>query len=396
MFFFRLSNPNDLNNSNKPLSQASNNQIITVLINGEGITPSNGLNFTSQLTVASSAPTNNVPTQINCSKTPVPNHLDKSVSVNYTIGLSTGTYHSQNNFTVPYVQNDSNKPQSFTSTGSSDVPFTSVKINLENDMNKFIATAGGMFVPESVSNTETSLNKDGVRNRPTLLFPVDKEPKVLVGNELLTPGKALQQSNSLTTPQGRNLATLSPDTIDYVLNDDFQNSSQLDVVQGNPKNSTCNSRPASYPSLTSADLEFTVFNDPYQVNEQLPDSSPYRSNSFTHGSVQKKAIFESRDRATSCNVMVNSQTVPFTREDSLLDKKLNTASSFEFSPASFLKSLDEQISYTTTSSTQSDQSNGGMFVPMVDTSVLTQPRACSVSLVKRITGHNHCMQFLLV
>ena len=289
---------------------------------------------------------------------------------------------------MPFAQSEPNKAKTLVTNvapvlsshfGNPSLQQLPPNSDVGSNLDKFIATGGGVFVPEDTSSDSKAVKNGAVPTRPTMLFGVNDDPKVLVDNQLLTPGKALQKSNLLSTPKGQNLATLSPDTIDFVLNDDFPPQSNLPTQEV----SRNQHRPASYPSLNSADLEaLNTLSNPFQV----ADPAPYRSQSFTHAPqhriAQKNAI-ESRERAISCNVATNNiEVVRFTPENEQIDKKFAT-DSFDFSPASFLKSLDDTISFTTTASdiTQSSQNNGGLFVPHLDNSVLNQPRASSVSKI---------------
>ena len=397
---FSINSQDMILESTKPSNKTGSNHIITVMFTEDSnSSSSNVTKDTSQFTVTESATTCKVSTLFDSSKKTNLNHLKASASSNCT-SFSTISYPlQQTNCAVAYIQA---KPFSSVKHSLDDHHLMPQTINASNSSmknnkeNNFIASVGAMYFPDD-PHLDSSANEDVAPTRPNLLFSVDGESKALVGNHLLTPGKALQQNSSLSTPHGRNLAALSPDTIDCVLNDEFQNHS--DFKEQEITKSLSSSRPASYPSLTSADLDvLNSYDDPYQVS----DSCTYRSNSFTHGCVHRKSAPDSHDSAISSNTTSSHQTVTFSQEDLRLDKKLNTASSFEFSPASFLRSIDEHISYPSSSvctNTQSDQNNGGLFLPNLDISVLSQPHASSVSS-NDVTGILHeltinCVSYLL-
>ena len=238
---------------------------------------------------------------------------------------------------------------------------------------KFIAADGGLFVPETNSSDVTSLKSNG-NKRPTTLFSGDGVPRALVEDDLLPPGKVLQQTASLSTAQGRNLAALSPDTVDFLLNVDLQ---KPNAPRQSPKQPN---RPSSYPSLSSAELDdLASFADSFQV----ASLTSFRSSSFSQ--VENNSSVTSQDsnlqdRSTSIYVTANIPTHP---RDHVLVKKTLTESSFDLPSDTFLKSFDPTLSYSDSSTaiSQAEHQNGGVFVPHVDSSsVLSQPHGSSVSL----------------
>lgn len=90
--------------------------------------------------------------------------------------------------------------------------------------NQYLKTnEGGVFIPENelpVSTCEVT--------RPTSLFTKlgQDNISVYVNNQVLTPGQASMQ-NCLTTPSGKNLVSLSPDTVDFVLDEELKDHHRL-------------------------------------------------------------------------------------------------------------------------------------------------------------------------
>nr|CAB3263637.1 ERK5 mitogen-activated protein kinase 7 [Phallusia mammillata] len=89
--------------------------------------------------------------------------------------------------------------------------------------NQYINTnVGGVFIPESevtVTAPETT--------RPTSLFTTEQNNiSVYVNNQVMTPGQASMQ-NCLTTPSGKNLISISPDTVDFVLDEELKDHHRL-------------------------------------------------------------------------------------------------------------------------------------------------------------------------
>ena len=358
---------------------ANCNRVFTVFLNDNGGRTT--VNPAADLKVVSSQGAN-MPVRFSSSKNIEQKPL---LDIGFPAAFSTVSFSlPQNHYTVPV---DSNNLQITNTTVFNCNPPTISNLSTRFDsnklpqitpnVNKVISANGGVFLPESHSPPAKPLpNSENVNHRPTTLFTTDDEPKVLVGNELLTPGKALQNNNALSTPEGRNLAALSPDTIDYLLNDDFQKSSQL---EGTTKHLNPG-RPASYPSLNSADLEDLAFpRDPCHV----PISTSHRSLSFHRVLEKSGSNVESRDRSSSCRVTASKPVALSYSNEDMIEKKVITPLSFEFSPASFLKSLDETIASTTVATTEqpADQYSGGIFVPHPDNSVLTQARGTSVSVI---------------
>lgn len=311
------------------------------------------------------------------SQSTITSHNTDSVPVTFSNKFATNSFSLQaNQFEVP---NPTTSPQNFSLMNgftflSSSVPSKThlaskpKEFSRNQNTDKFIATDGGLFVPET-NVTKVKID-DNLQKRQNLFFTANSGPRPLIENDLLTPGKMLQQTGS----QNRNLAALSPDTVDFVLNVDLHKPGHSEVSRNIPKQL---SRPSSYPSLTSADLEdLASFADSFQV--PTTTTTPFRSGSFgQHQTLSNSSDLESnsRDRSVSCHVT----------QSKAADKKSSGESSFEFSPGDFLKSFDHTMSYTTsTISSQSESQNGGVFVPHFDSnSVLSQPRGTSVSCASR-------------
>ncbi|XP_076800979.1 uncharacterized protein LOC143445628 [Clavelina lepadiformis] len=271
---------------------------------------------------------------------------------------------------------------------------------------------GGVFIPESEATSQStfvSQNKNSTSalqnnhpnaNRPTTLFPLDSNPKVLIDNQLMTPGTASQQSGLIATTSGKNLATLSPDTIDYVLNENFQKHSTAAVNHNIAKQRFTQNNASSLPSHDrniaqhmvptistlgcDVDVSHTkpyvtqpgIAGNPSHSSEGTPFSFKHLSNSQSQDvSSNSLNVVVPNERDESMGTSSSSSSSFFKQVQQLLSEKKQTDdSSLEFSPGSFLKSLDGNTSNSFSKSDNkpdnigsiSTAANGGIFLPHIE------------------------------
>jgi len=223
---------------------------------------------------------------------------------------------------------------------------------------RFKTDGGGVFIPETGQRATSTAGAVVATTcsveRPSTLFGARDS-----GN--LTFGKASMQS-SVTTPSGKNLITLSPDTVDFVLHQELSNQANRtqqaipDVAVNQQRTSFSNEKTAFDHGAKDA----TVASTGSSSSQECPLTLSPGGTSIVFR--EKRPKQESSKVYYSAGKLVANPTNQSSLTGSISQAPSGKLPSSSFVPVTHSSSLSPQQSVMRTEA----ELNGGLFVPVVD------------------------------